>query len=97
MHSTNSPDTYSGSAMRTSAPMWCCRPKAHSSSMTAASGRNTPRLYQRSLSKHRTKVSRYSDSGSTQRNGTAATFWVMWFVTASSSHDASAGSASHSR
>ncbi len=42
-----------------------------------------------------TKVSRYSDSGSTQRKGTDAMFCVMWLVDASSITEPSAEKASH--
>jgi hypothetical protein len=41
-------------------------------------------------------VSRYSDSGSTHRNGTEAMFCVMWLVEASSITDPSTENASHS-
>src|SRR4051812_45924132 len=40
------------------------------------------------------KVTRYSASGSTQRKGTLAMFWVMWLVTASSITEPMADSAS---
>jgi hypothetical protein len=42
------------------------------------------------------KVSRYSVSGASHRSGTAATFCVMWLVTASSSTEPVAESASQS-
>ena len=43
---------------------------------SATAATNTGRRYQRGWSKASTKLSRYSDSGSTHRNGTLATFWV---------------------
>ncbi len=59
-------------------------------------GSAQPRRYQRSLSKHSTKLNRYSTSGSSHRKGIAAMFCVMWLVTASSSHEPVADSSSHS-
>ena len=56
---------------------------------------NTGRTYQRGWSKARMKVTRYSASGSTHRNGTLEMFCVMWLVTASSITEPIAESASH--
>src|ERR1035437_8866201 len=55
---------------------------------------NGSRLYQRGLSKQIMKLSKYTASGSTQRNGITATSWHILFVVASSSTDAHAGSRS---
>src|SRR5438270_3160233 len=55
----------------------------------------TAALYQRELSKHKIKVSRYTISGSTHKNGTAATFCVNWFVVESSNIDPPAASPNH--
>jgi hypothetical protein len=41
------------------------------------------------------KVTRYSASGTTQRKGTLAMFWVMWLVTARSITEPIADKASH--
>ena len=60
-------------------------------------GRTGSRLYQRGLSKQMMKLSRYSASGSTHRNGITATSWQILFVVASSSTEAQAGSRSHRR
>ena len=63
-------------------------------SATAPSrGARMARRYQRSLSNVRMNVTRYSDSGITQKNGITARSWQIVFVTASSMTDGSAASA----
>src|SRR5262245_10549786 len=52
---------------------------------------NIPRRYQRGLSKQIMKLSKYTDSGATHRNGITATSWQILLVTASNSSDAQAG------
>src|SRR5580698_7810195 len=64
--------------------------KAIPGSETVARPVKSQRSYQRSLSKHRMKLSRYRLRGSTHKNGMAAMFCVRWLVTASSRADAQA-------
>src|SRR5690242_13903950 len=54
---------------------------------SAKTGNHRPRRYQRELSKHRMKLSRYNASGRTHSNGSGATFCVRWVVTASNAAD----------
>src|SRR3954469_10775662 len=64
---------------------------------SAIAGMHQLREYQRSLSKGRMNESRYRLSGISQRKGTTATSWHIWFVTARSSVEAQAGSATQRR
>ena len=68
---------------------------AISGSSTSSSTMNSGRTYQRGWSKHRMKVIRYNDSGTTQRNGTLAMFCVTWLLMASSITEPIADNASH--
>src|SRR5258708_33532076 len=53
-------------------------------------------LYQRELSKQITKLTKYSESGITHSNGTAATSWQSLFVVAKRSPEVAAGKRTHS-
>src|SRR5689334_11173104 len=64
-------------------------------SATSTSGHRKRGWYQLLPSKAMMNVARYSVSGTSHRSGTEATFWVMWLVTASSSTEPMAESASH--
>src|SRR5271154_4767312 len=65
-------------------------------SSTPSRRRKRPRRYQPLASKHKIKLSRYKLRGTIHRNGTEATFSVMWLVTASRSAEAQAASATQS-
>src|SRR5262245_34166241 len=52
--------------------------------------------YHRSLSKQRMNDSKYNDSGTTHKNGTAATSMQTWFVVARSMTEAAIGKANQS-
>src|SRR4051812_25279428 len=66
-------------------------PQSHSSTR----GQRYSGRYQLRPSKAMMNVRRYNVSGTSHNSGTAATFWVRWFVTARSSTDPVAESASH--
>src|SRR5258706_15816434 len=92
MQATNSPTKYNGAARyRSSDGIF----HAIRGSSTSSADMKNGRTYQRGWSKQRMKESRYSDSGSTQRNGTLEMFCVTGLVTASSMIEPIAGSASH--
>jgi hypothetical protein len=63
---------------------------------TTTAGQKSQRRYQKSLSKHSTKLSRYSASGTIHSIGTEAMSCVMKADTASSATVPSAASTSHS-
>src|SRR5277367_580451 len=65
-------------------------------SSTPSRRRKRPRRYQPLASKHKIKLSRYKLRGTIHRNGTEATFSVMWLVTANSSAEPQAASATQS-
>jgi hypothetical protein len=97
MHRTKSTAPYSTTCRSIGTP-----PSGWKSSQTntpaagATAAAKTRRSYHRGRSKQMMNVSRYSASGNTQRNGTAATSCVSVFVVPSSRTDAHAGSASQS-
>ncbi len=92
MQATNRPAKNSGTATFRSSDGIC---QAITGTAATSSATYSQRLYQRGWSKHRMKVTRYSDSGSTQRNGTLAMFCVTWLVTASSITEPIADRPSH--
>ena len=73
-------------------------PTSSASSGSTNSGREYQPLLPRPLETSKTRMndSRYSTSGTIHRNGTEATFCVMWLVHASSISEPSADSANHS-
>src|SRR5271157_380928 len=62
---------------------------------TPRSRRKMSRRYQARPSKHKINVSRYKARGITQRSGTAAMFWEMWWVKASKSAEPHAARLTH--
>src|SRR5437867_8333042 len=71
------------------------RSHAMATSATSSSGHRKRGWYHPFPSKAMMKVARYRLSGTSHRSGTDATFCVRWLVTASSSTDPVAESASH--
>src|SRR5216683_7738345 len=64
---------------------------------TAKAGWKTGREYQRGSSKQIMKESRYRLRGRTQRKGTTATSWQIWFVVARNMTEAQVARLSQSR
>src|SRR5262245_18650902 len=95
MHAAKSVAEYSGISAQMLGLDWV-RVTHTAASPAARRGRNSQRRYQPEASKHSTKESRYSASGSTQRKGIAAILSVMWLVKARSRVDAQAASAAQS-
>jgi hypothetical protein len=94
------PTLYSGIARLTSStPLLADSPQLIATNSSRAGSSSQVRSYQPRPprpSNASTKVSRYSVSGTTHRNGTLAMFCVMWLVDASSISEPSAASTSQS-
>src|SRR5690349_3957335 len=85
MHTTNSADKYTASCHHGEIASAATITAQAAGTSKPAAPANQGLAYQRSFSKTSTKVSKYTDSGATQRNGITATSWQIRFVVAMSS------------